>query len=83
MDDLSYAYWLGYMYRCECVIHDESSRMVYSAFDEAAMHRAYKEIMQSPMGEKNLTDCAGEICTYLDKLLVEKIWPESNHKKYM
>ena len=24
-----------------------------------------------------------EICAYLDKLLVEKIWPENNHKKYI
>lgn len=83
VDELSYAYWMGYIYRCECVIHDESSRMVYSAFDEAIMHKAYKEIMQSPIGKRNLFDCAKEICAYLDHLLVEKIWPESNHKKYI
>lgn len=29
IEELSYAYWLGYIYRCECVIHDESSRMVW------------------------------------------------------
>ena len=80
---LSYAYWLGYIYRCECLIHDESSRMVYSAFDEAVMHRAYTEIIQCRLGEKTLTDCAKEICAYLDKLLVEKVWPETNHKKYI
>ena len=83
IDYLSYAYWLGYIYRCECLIHDESSRMVYSAFDETVMHKAYTEIIQSRLGEKNLTDCAKEICAYLDKLLVEKIWPENNHKKYI
>ncbi len=83
IDYLSYAYWLGYIYRCECLIHDESSRMVYSAFDESVMHTAYTEIIRSKFGEKNLTDCAKEICTFLDKLLVEKIWPESNHKKYI
>lgn len=83
IDYLSYAYWLGYMYRCECLIHDESSRMVYGAFDESVMHRAYTEIIRSKFGEKNLTDCAKEICAFLDKLLVEKIWPESNHKKYI
>ena len=42
IEELSYAYWLGYIYRCECVIHDESSRMVYSAFEEVVMHSAYK-----------------------------------------
>ena len=26
---------------------------------------------------------AKEICAFLDKLLVEKIWSESNHKKYI
>ncbi len=26
-----YAYWLGYIYRCECHMHDESSRMVLSS----------------------------------------------------
>lgn len=82
IEELSYAYWLGYIYRCECVIHDESSRMVYSAFDEAVMHSAYKEIIQT-FDKDNLSECAKEICACLDKLLVEKIWPESNHKKYM
>ncbi len=81
IDYLSYAYWLGYIYRCECLIHDESSRMVYSAFDESVMHTAYTEIIRSKFGEKNLTDCAKEICAFLDKLLVEKIWPKNNHKK--
>ena len=32
IDELSYAYWLGYIYRCECLMHEESSRMVYGAF---------------------------------------------------
>lgn len=81
IDDLSYAYWLRYMYRCECLIHDESIRMVYSAFDESVMHRAYTEIIQSKLREKNLTDFAKEICAFLGKLLIEKIWPKNNHKK--
>ena len=34
VDELSYAFWLGYMYRYECLMHEESSRMVYGAFDE-------------------------------------------------
>ena len=82
IEELSYAYWLGYIYRCECVIHDESSRMVYSAFDEAVMHSAYKKIIQT-FDKENLSECAREICACPDKLLVEKIWPESNHKKYI
>ena len=82
IEELSYAYWLGYIARCECVIHDESSRMVYSAFDEAVMHSAYKDIIQT-FDKDNLSECAREICACLDKQLVEKIWPESNHKKYM
>ena len=36
-DDYEYAYWLGYIYRCECHMHDESSRMVYGAFNEGFM----------------------------------------------
>lgn len=83
IDDLSYAYWLGYIYRCECILHDESSRMVYSAFEEGIMRDAYKKLQQSPMNDMNLSDCAKDICAVLDKLLVEKIWPESNHKKYI
>lgn len=83
IDDLSYAYWLGYIYRCECILHDESSRMVYSAFEENIMRDAYKKLLQSPMKDRNLSDCAKDVCAVLDKLLIEKIWPESNHKKYI
>lgn len=46
VDELSYAYWLGYVYRCECLLHEESSRMVYGAFDEALMRDAYAEVMK-------------------------------------
>ena len=83
IDDLSYAYWLGYIYRCECLIHDESSRMVYSAFTEDVMRKAYTDVVNSPLNNKNLADCAKEICAELDRLLVEKIWPEQKHRKYM
>lgn len=24
-DEIAYAYWLGYIYRCECLLHEESS----------------------------------------------------------
>lgn len=83
IENLSYAYWLGYIYRCECILHDESSRMVYSAFTEEIMRDAYTNMIAGPMNQKNLSDCAKEICTVLDRLLVEKIWPEKKHKKYL
>jgi hypothetical protein len=83
IDELSYAYWLGYIYRCECIMHDESSRMVYSAFTEDIMRKAYTDVVNSPMNDRNLSDCAKDICADLDRLLVEKIWPEKKHRKYM
>ena len=75
VDELAYAYWLGFIYRCECLMHEESSRMVYGAFDEAIMRKAYEELLKSELGRKNLIDSAVEICTELDRLLVDKIWP--------
>ncbi len=75
LDELSYAYWLGFIYRCECLLHEESSRMVYGAFDEKIMHAAYERLLKSPLAEENLVDIAETICADLDKLLVEKIWP--------
>jgi hypothetical protein len=83
IDELSYAYWLGYIYRCECIMHDESSRMVYSAFTEDIMREAYKTVVSSQMNEQNLSDCAKEICADLDRMLVEEIWPQTKHRKYM
>ena len=83
IDELSYAYWLGYIYRCECIMHDESSRMVYSAFTEEIMREAYQNVVNSPMNDRNLSDCAKDICADLDRLLVEKIWPERKHRKYL
>ena len=70
--EYEYAYWLGYLYRCECHIHDESSRMVYGAFDEAFMRDFYGKL---PAGDDvNLVECAPEICRRLDALLVGKLW---------
>ena len=77
-DALAFAYWLGYIYRCECLLHEESSRMVYGAFDETIMRRAYAQLLRSPAGQRNLIDSAVEICEELDRLLVEKIWPEKS-----
>ncbi len=81
VDDLAYAYWLGFIYRCECLLHEESSRMVYGAFSEAIMKRAYHLIIRSQLGQCDLTDSAVEICSQLDRLLVEKIWPAKEQRK--
>ena len=82
IDELSYAYWLGYIYRCECLMHEESSRMVYGAFAEPVMKGAYEKLMTSPLWEMDLSDAALEICQELDRLLVEKIWPvKQKHQK--
>ena len=82
IDELSYAYWLGYIYRCECLMHEESSRMVYGAFEEPVMKSAYEKLMTSPLWEMDLSDAALEICRELDRLLVEKIWPiKQKHQK--
>ncbi len=75
VDALAYAYWLGFIYRCECLLHEESSRMVYGAFDEALMRSAYKELLSDRLGQCDLMDSAPEICARLDRLLVESIWP--------
>ncbi len=70
--DYEYAYWLGYLYRCECHMHDESSRMVYGAFDEAFMRDFYGKLPSED--DISLVECAPEICRRLDSLLVGKLW---------
>ena len=76
VDELSYAFWLGYMYRYECLMHEESSRMVYGVFTESIKRGAYRRLMQSPMGKRDLAESAGDICAELDRLLIEVLWPE-------
>ena len=71
---LEYAYWLGYIYRYECLMHEESSRMVYGAFSEKTMHRVYRELKKMEIMEGNISENAPLICEGLDRLLVEKIW---------
>ena len=71
-DLYEYAYWLGYIYRCECHMHDESSRMVYGAFNEKFMRGFYQQL--SLNDDTALIDCAPEICRRLDVLLVGKLW---------
>ena len=84
VDDLSYAYWLGFIYRCECLLHEESSRMVYGAFDEGIMRKAYDGLLNSPLGQCDLIDGASEICAQLDRMLVQEIWPAiSVRQKHM
>jgi hypothetical protein len=61
-------------------MHDESSRMVYGAFDEKTMLTVYKEISDSPLNKENLSDCAVAICDMLDQLLITKIWKGKNYK---
>lgn len=80
VDELAYAYWLGYIYRCECLMHEESSRMVYGAFTEEIMREAYKKLLASPMAESDLVDSAVAICEELDRFLVEKLWPEKKRR---
>ena len=75
--DLMYAYWLGYIYRCECLLHEESSRMVYGAFPEKVMHSAYKSLSY----ESDLSECAVEICEELDRFLVEVLWKDERKQK--
>lgn len=81
IDELSYAYFLGYIYRCECLLHEESSRMVYRAFDEGIMRRVYDAYKISPLSEGDLATCAKDICNDLDRMLIEEIWPAEERKK--
>ena len=74
-EDYEYAYWLGYIYRYECLLHDESSRMVYGAFSEEFMRETYTQMFADGSGNSiSLANCAGEMCKRLDSLLVGKLW---------
>ena len=55
--------------------------MVYGAFEEPVMKKAYEELLKSPLGQIDLAEGALEICRELDRLLVEKIWPAKTKKK--
>lgn len=81
VEELTYAYWLGYIYRCECLMHEESSRMVYGAFPEPVMRKAYEKLVESPLGERKLSESAVDICAELDRFLVETLWPEQKKRK--
>ena len=55
--------------------------MVYGAFSEEIMRAAYKRLLESPMGERNLVDSAIDICGELDRFLVERLWPEKQKRQ--
>ena len=55
--------------------------MVYGAFTEKIMRAAYDRLMASPLADENLVDIAENICSDLDRLLVEKIWPAEEKKQ--
>lgn len=78
-DEYEYAYWLGYIYRYECLLHDESSRMVYGAFSETFMKETYDQMLESGIREEALSICAREICRRLDMLLIGKLWKETRN----
>ncbi len=74
LSDMEYAYWLGFLYRCECLMHEESSHMVYGAFDEAFMWDYYRKYLGSDMAQKDLAETALTICKEIDSILVNRIW---------
>jgi hypothetical protein len=39
------------------------------------MREAYKKLVESPLGQRYLSESALEICAELDRFLVEKLWP--------
>ena len=55
--------------------------MVYGAFSEKVMRKAYEELLKSPLNSADLTDSTMEICSELDRLLVEKIWPAKSKQR--
>ena len=72
--DMEYAYWLGFLYRCECLMHEESSHMVYGAFDEDFMWRYYQRYLAEDISQKDLSETALMICKDIDRILVTEKW---------
>ena len=68
--EYAYAYWLGYIYRYESLLHEEASRMVYAVLDETFMREVYETL---DFHDMDIQDCAAEICHRLDLMIVEKI----------
>ncbi len=65
-DELNYAFWLGFIYRCEQLMRCVSSRDIIGNFPESFMRISYKKIVET--GEIHLPDDAEEICRRLDIL---------------
>ena len=73
-DEYEYAYFLGYVYRYECLLHDESSRMVYGAFPEKILRNAYDRLAYDDLLESMaLSTSVSEICRQLDASLIERL----------
>lgn len=66
----AYAYWLGYIYRYESLLHEEASRMVFEVLDEPLMRETYEQL---DFGDTDLADCAAEICKRLDLLIINRL----------
>lgn len=67
---MEYSYWLGYIYQYECLMHEESSRMVYGTFSEKTMRRIYRKVKKTELMKRDLPEVAGMICESMDRLLV-------------
>lgn len=80
VDKFAYAYWLGYIYRCESLLHEESSRMVYGILPEEFMRKTYDQMMQS-VGDYDIDENAPEICRRLDLLLFSKLRSEEQGRR--
>ena len=80
VEEYAYAYWLGYIYRCESLLHEESSRMVYGVFPESFMRKIYQEMI--PSAEVyDLDESASEICRRMDMVMFSKLQKEENQRK--
>ncbi len=65
-DELNYAFWLGFIYRCEQLMRCVSSRDIIENLPESIMRISYEKIVEA--GEIHLPDDAAEICRRLDIL---------------
>ena len=74
LSGMEYAYWLGFIYRCESLMHEESSHMVYGAFDEAFMWKYYQQYLTREIAQKDLAETALTICEDIDHILVTEVW---------
>ena len=66
MENPDYAYWLGYVYRYEAFLHDESSRNIFERLKESFMREFYDRI--SKTGNIQLPEHAAQICQRIDAM---------------